>query len=182
MDEERSPVVFNAQEPPDAGPTISRIGRRSDSRMLTFASAAAVVFLAVAIAKPWDIGTQPPVPSGSTSSLAVAAPEPATASDALSGSAAATPWPATAPTSEALETPQSAFFYIETDGVPVLIETDGVPVLAMGCGDHVYTFVLSTAVASADPATGQRRIDAIPACASGTPQEIYLVLPSPGAP
>lgn len=168
-----SRVVADAEDPIEAGPTLSRIGRRSDSRVLALVSAAAVVFLAVAIAKPWYVGTQPPLPSGSTSSLAAAIPEPATTSEAPLGSPASVPWPTTVPSPEALSTPVSFVVWIESDGVSLVLETE--------CSDSVYVLVPPTALASSDSATGPRYVDTMVVCASGTPQEFHLVLPSPGA-
>ena len=166
-------VVADDEDPIEAGPTLSRIGRRSDSRVLALVSAAAIVFLAVAIAKPWYIGTQPPVPSGSTSSLAAAIPEPATTSEAPLGSPASVPWPATLPSPEALSTPVAFTLYIESDGVSILVT---------GCTDSGYMLELPTALASSDAPIGLAYVEARVVCASGTPQEFYLVVPSPGAP
>ena len=166
-------VVADDEDPIEAGPTLSRIGRRSDSRVLALVSAAAVVLLAIAIAKPWYVATQPPVPSGSTSSLAAAIPEPAATSDAPPGSPDSVPWPATAPSPEALSTPGSFVVSIESDGVSILV---------YGCSDSVYMLEPPTPLASSDAPTGLQYVDTMVVCASGTPQQIYLVFPSPGAP
>jgi len=173
MTDQQQPGVADELAPPEAGPSLVRVGRRSDSRVLAFLSAAAVVFLAVAIAKPWGLDTPQPVPSGSTSSLAVAIPQPATVTEAQDGSPDAITWPATAPSSEALETPQSGIVFIVSDQVLVS---------AMGCADGVYTLVLPSAPASSDPATGLQNIEVTLECASGTPGEFQLVLPSRSAP
>ena len=165
--------VADAQDPIEAGPTLSRIGRRSDSRVLAMVSAAAVVFLAVAIAKPWYVGTQPPMPSGSTSSLAAAIPEPATTSDAPPGSPVSVLWPAAAPSPGAAET--SVSFVVS-------YESDGALIVMTGCAYSVYTLVLPTALASSDSAIGLGYVDTTVVCGSGTPQQFYLVLPSPSAP
>jgi hypothetical protein len=175
----RSPqeLEADAQDPTETGPTLSRIGRRSDSRVLAVVSAAAVVFLAVVIAKPWYVGTQPAVPSGSTSSLGAAIPEPAGTSEAPLGSPVSIPWPATAPSPEALSTPGSFVVSIESDGVSILVYG-----LVYGCSDSVYMLEPPTPLASSDAATGLQYVDVMVACASGTPQGFYLVVPSPSAP
>jgi hypothetical protein len=173
MNDKQLPNAADDQEVPGTGPSVSRIGRRSDSRVLTFASAAAVVFLAVAIAKPWGTDTPQPLPSGSRSSLAVAVPQPATATESPDGSPTAIPWPATAPSPDALETPQSVVFYMWSDQGPVS---------EIGCGDGFYTLTLPAAPASPDAATGPESIEVTVVCASGTPGEFHLVLPEPSSP
>ena len=165
-------VVADDEDPIEAGPTLSRIGRRSDSRVLTLVSAAAIVFLAVAIAKPWSIGTPPPLPSGSTTSLA-AIPEPAATSDAPPGSPAWVTWPATSPPPD---TQPASLSYV------VSIESGGWSIAVTGCTESVYRLVLPSALASSDAATDLPYVDATLVCASGAPGQIYWVLPSPSAP
>jgi hypothetical protein len=61
---------------PAGGPTLARVRRRGESHLLALMSAAAFVFVAIAIAKPWGESAPPPGASAATPSLVAETAQP----------------------------------------------------------------------------------------------------------
>jgi hypothetical protein len=181
MSDEHPPIVVDDHEHFESDLTLSRVGRRDEWRLLAFVTAAALVFVATATAKPWGFGTQPPGPSGSISAVAVVSPEPATAIAPPSEPAtlsAALPEPATGPVPDSPTTVYT-YFFVAPDGTQTSITFSCTP--TVNGQDTVYVHVqeVETATGSAEPSTGPWAIDRVCAYLDGTPPLIQLVPAGP---
>jgi hypothetical protein len=91
MNDEQAPPRTDMLGEPASGPTLARVRRRGESHLLALMSAAAVVFVAIAIAKPWGESAPSPGASSATPSLVAEIAKSSTESAPLPGASAATP-------------------------------------------------------------------------------------------
>jgi hypothetical protein len=164
-----------------SGPTLARVRRRGESHLLALMSAAAVVFVAIAIAKPWGESASPPGASSATLSLVAETSQPV----------ANIVQPGEVPTTSALVCTE------DTGSVGTSDPTFGVYTWLVGYGTSTTTFAPSAttlagsfanpgvgpwAVGSAEPVTGLRDMTGVLVCTSVNLQGFEVVLPSPSAP
>lgn len=165
MNDEQAPARTDTPGEPASGPTLARVRRRGESHRLALMSAAAVVFVAIAIAKPWGGSAPPPGPSAATPSLVAEIAKSSTESAPPPGASAAT-WDLTAS---------------ETAQTVVVVQAGEVPTTwTVVCTEDPQ--VSPRAVGSTEPLTGLRVIDLGVVCTGADLQGLELVLPSPSAP
>jgi len=187
MNEEHAAARTDMSEEFPSGPTLTPVRRRGESHLLALMLAAAVVFVATAIAKPWGEGVPPPAASAATTSLVAKIATPSTEG---------APPPETSATTESLVVeittsstesapPPEAFAATES----TTNETDQPVFIVVPSGDSSVTFTVvctedpgvSPSVAgSVESAMGSRIVAMV--CTSENLQRLESVLPGPSAP
>jgi hypothetical protein len=177
MNDEQTPARTDTPGEPASGPTLARVRRRGESHRLTLMSAAAVVFVAIAIAKPWGESAPPPGPSAATPSLA--------AEIAKSSTGSTPPGPSAATLSEtASSTPLSVVIYVQpqtASSVTIYVQPGEAPTtLTVACTG--VPGVSPSVVGSAEPVLGLQYDALVLVCTGVDLQRVESVLPSPSAP
>ena len=185
MNEEHAAARTDTSEESPSGPTLTPVRRRGESHLLALMLAAAVVFVATAIAKPWGEGV-PPAASAATTSPVAKIATPSTES---------APPPETSATTESLVVeittsstesapPPEAFAATES----TTNETDQPVFIVVPSGSSVtFTVVctedpgMSPSVAgSVESVMGSQIVAMV--CTSENLQRLESVLPGPSAP
>jgi hypothetical protein len=150
---------------PDIGPSLAPLRRRGESHRLALLSAAAVVFIAVAIAKPWGESAPPP-------SVSAATPAPST--ELARSSTGTVPSPeAFEPTPPpVVEAPQQLIIVAQPGDVPITFSVD--------CTAEVPAS--PWVPASAEPVDSFRYTTIGLVCIDSNLQVLRSVLASPSAP
>jgi hypothetical protein len=186
MNEEHAAARTDTSEEFASGPTLAPVRRRGESHLLALMLAAAVVFVATAIAKPWSEGVPPPATSAASTSLVAEIATPSTENAPPSAASATTESlvvEITASSTESAPPPEAS---AATGSMPT--ETDQPVFIVVPAGDSSVTY---TVVCVQDPGmspsvVGSRdvlssQIVAL-ACTSANLQRSESVLPSPSAP
>ena len=126
MTDERTPAQIDTPGEQACGPTLAPVRRRGESHLLALMLAAAVVFVATAIAKPWGDSAPLPTASAATPSLP--------AEIARSSAESVSPPTASATPSLPAETVQRVFIVVQPGDVSV-----------------TYTSITYTVVCTEDP-------------------------------
>jgi hypothetical protein len=162
MDEEHAAARTDTAEESPSGPTLTPVRRRGESHLLALMLAAAVIFVAAAIAKPWG-QSAPPGASAASASLVAELATPSIESAPPPGASATT-----------------EFMPTEADQ-PVVI------VVPQGQGEDTYTVVCAPdpgmsplVVESGENVIGSRIVALV--CTGANLQRLESVLPSPRAP
>jgi hypothetical protein len=145
----------------ESGPTLTPVRRRGESRLLALMLAAAVVLVAIAVAKPWGEGAPPPGASAATTSLSAEIAKSSTES---------------APPPLVTETAQAGRIVVQPGDSPAtwtLVCTED-PRGGMVCTPEDSPATVSV-VCTSDPRGGW-------VCMSANLQGLESVLPSPSAP
>jgi hypothetical protein len=181
MNDEQAPARTDTPGELASGPTLARVRRRGESHLLALMSAAAVVFVAIAIAKPWGASAPPPGASAATPSLVAQ----------TSQSVANVVEPGEVPITSALVCTE------DIGSVGTVDPTFGVYTWPVGDGTSTTTFAPSATTLSgsfatpgvgpwvivgAEPVTGSQDMTGVLVCTEANLQGLEVVLPSPSAP
>lgn len=186
MGEEHAAARTDTPEEFPSGPTLAPVRRRGELHLLALMLAAAVVFVATAIAKPWGEGVPSPKASAATTSLVAEVTTPSTESVPQPGASATTESLVIEIVTLSTESPPPPGASAATESLPT--ETDQRAFIVVAAGDSPVTY---TVVCTQDPGmspsvVGSRdvlssQIVAL-ACTSANLQRSESVLPSPSAP
>jgi hypothetical protein len=178
MNDEQAPARTDTPGELASGPTLARVRPRGESHLLALMSAAAVVFVAIAIAKPWGESAPPPA---AAPSLVVETSQPV----------ANVVQPGEVPITSALVCTE------DTGSVGPSDPTFGVYTWPVGDGTSTTTFAPSATTLSgsfatpgvgpwvivgAEPVTGSQDMTGVLVCTEANLQGLEVVLPSPSAP
>ena len=165
MDDEQGPARTDTLGEPASRPTLAPVRRRGESHLLALMLAAAAVFVAMAIAKPWGEGAPPPRAFAATPSLASEIAKSSTESAPPPEASAATPSPVA-------EMPQQVFIVLQPEDVPVTF--------TVVCTEDAR--VSPSVVGSAEPVMGLGCGARDLVCTGANLQGLESVLPSPSVP
>ena len=163
MDEEHAAARTDTPEELASGPTLTPVRRRGESHLLALMLAAAVVFVAAAIAKPWGDGAPPPGASAATTSLVAEIATPSTESAPPPEASAALEFTPT-------ETDQLGFIVVQRG--------DSSVTYTMGCAQDPG---MSPSLPGSAESVMSSRIVAL-MCTGANLERLGPVLPSPSAP